>query len=1089
MWEIILLAAFAMIVLYFCYSPIQRLVRVQNTANGGGKQNGTTSRYKGKSKRNTTIVSDEYSPEYERKIGCSIFVAFLTAAFLLRIVGAIAYRGYDVDINCFLSWADMVFQNGFGKFYTLDAFTDYPPGYMYILYVIGGIRAFFNLEQSSVISVVLTKLPAIAADMVTGWLVYKIASERIKERGAAFLAGIFLITPAVLLDSAIWAQVDSVFTLFIVLMCYLVSKEKLIPAYFVFAIAVLIKPQSLIFTPILIYGIIDQVFIDSLKNPDRSVFKKKFFMHLGMGILAILLIGALMLPFGFMNALNQYKETLGSYPYASVNAYNIWTMLGQNWISQSETFLGIPYSIWGTLSIIATVVLTTILHFKSGEKRSKYYFEAALIVTAVFTLSVRMHERYIYPAIVLLLLAYAVRPKRKLYLAYLFVSAGCFLNMAYSMLYYDPNNFDRMDPLPIIVGIGMVAFLGYMIYLAKTQYIDFASESKEETDIYLEVVSAWEKAKKKPDKNRIQPTVTLGKIVKTDLIAMSVITLVYAVVAFINLGNMEAPETQYSFVKEGEVVLDFGKDVQIQKIWNFLGYQNNPKYVVSYSENRETGWQDAFSEASPWDAGSVFCWNSVDTGFIGRYVRIKANADVGKDSMLELVFIDSQGNTVLPVNAEQYPALFDEQELYTGRASFRNGTYFDEIYHARTAYEMIHGLYAYENTHPPLGKLLIACGILIFGMNPFGWRFMGTLFGVLMLPVLYLFAKKMMKETWLSIIATILFAFDFMHFAQTRIATIDVFVTFFIICAYFFMYCYTQKSFYDTDLKKTFLPLGLCGISMGLSWASKWTGIYATAGLCVLFFWQMIKRFREYMYAAKPQNQNLTTDGISHKDILESFHSKFIRTIGFCCIFFILIPAVIYTLSYLPMNDESGNGVIQRMLDNQTSMFNYHSQLDAEHAFSSEWYQWPTMVRPIWFYSGVISDTLKEGISSFGNPLVWWMGIPAFFAILYFAAIRKNRNAAYLTVGYLSQYLPWIFVGRITFIYHYFPSVPFVTLMVVYCMKKIVEWKPKWKPYMFVYAGLAVALFVMFYPVLSGVAVNPHYVDTFLRWFDSWVLI
>ena len=56
-------------------------------------------------------------------------------------------------------------------------------------------------------------------------------------------------------------------------------------------------------------------------------------------------------------------------------------------------------------------------------------------------------------------------------------------------------------------------------------------------------------------------------------------------------------------------------------------------------------------------------------------------------------------------------------------------------------------------------------------------------------------------------------------------------------------------------------------------------------------------------------------------------------------------------------------------------------------------------------------------------------------------------------------------------------------------MKKIVEWKPKWKPYMFVYAGLAVALFFMFYPVLSGVAVNPHYVDTFLRWFDSWVLI
>lgn len=67
---------------------------------------------------------------------------------------------------------------------------------------------------------------------------------------------------------------------------------------------------------------------------------------------------------------------------------------------------------------------------------------------------------------------------------------------------------------------------------------------------------------------------------------------------------------------------------------------------------------------------------------------------------------------------------FDEQELYEDGITYQDQTIFDEIYHGRTAYEFLHGLPIYENTHPPLGKTLISVGIAVFGMNPFGWRFM-----------------------------------------------------------------------------------------------------------------------------------------------------------------------------------------------------------------------------------------------------------------------------------------------------------------------------------------------------------------------------
>ncbi len=549
---------------------------------------------------------------------------------------------------------------------------------------------------------------------------------------------------------------------------------------------------------------------------------------------------------------------------------------------------------------------------------------------------------------------------------------------------------------------------------------------------------------------------------------------------------MEAPETGHSVVNEGDIFLDMGEEKSITEMWDFLGYKNNPKYYIDYSSDGNN-WTTLCGEGSEWDAGSVFAWNKKELGITARYIKISAAADNWEDSIHELVFVDDSGNQVLPANYEEYAVLFDEQDMFEGRKSNLNSTYFDEIYHARTAYEMINKLYCYENTHPPLGKVFIACGVLMFGMNPFGWRFAGTLFGVLMVPVLYNLAKKFFKETWIATVTTLLFTFDFMHFVQTRIATIDVFVTLFIILSYYFMYCYTKYSFYDTDLKKMFIPLGLCGITMGFGWASKWTGIYSSAGLCIIFFAVMAQRFREYIYACNYPKGN--TEGISHKYIVDNFHKKFLKTIGFCCIFFVLIPVIIYLMSYIPFNDGTDRGFLEKVIEAQKTMFNYHSNLSDPHDYSSKWYQWPIMYRPIWYYDGSVSDTLKEGISAFGNPLVWWAGIPAFIYMLYLVYKERDTKAAFLSIGYMSQYLPWFFVSRTVFIYHYFPSVSFITVMLGYSFYRIVKKHPGMKKAVYIYALLAIGLFILFYPVLSGKAISPQFAIRWLKWFNSWVLL
>lgn len=546
--------------MYACYKPVCGYLRHNNNASGR--------------KGSASIL-----PDKDKSIGFSVFIAIFAAALLARIVIAVMYRGYEVDINCFISWSDMVFNNGFSEFYKSESFTDYPPGYMYILYIVGAIRSLFGMAWDSAASTLMVKLPAIIADMASGWLIYRIASKRVKETGAALLSALYLFCPAVILDSAVWGQTDAVFTFCVALVCYLVTEKKLIPSYFVFAIGILIKPQTLIFTPVLICGIIDQVFLEDFNW-------NKFFKNLGLGITAILLIGLLMMPYGFNDALAQYTETLGSYEYASVNAYNIWTLMGLNWTGQDGYLIGITYKTWGMMAIVLTVVFSIIISLRCKKSPSKYYFIGAFIVTCVFMFSVRMHERYIFPAMLLLIMCYSVRQRKEIYILYILMSAMAFYNIVHVLLFYDPNNFDRLEPATILIAAGMLVTVVYMFYVTAKYYWDYTPEKNEQNEIAAEVHAAsTKKGKTRTNKNPIHPSSVLAKMEKADYIAMFVIMAVYAVIAFMRLGNMEAPETGHSVVNEGDIFLDMGEEKSITEMWDFLGYKNNPKYYIDYSSD------------------------------------------------------------------------------------------------------------------------------------------------------------------------------------------------------------------------------------------------------------------------------------------------------------------------------------------------------------------------------------------------------------------------------------------------------------------------------------------------------------------------
>ena len=557
-------------------------------------------------------------------------------------------------------------------------------------------------------------------------------------------------------------------------------------------------------------------------------------------------------------------------------------------------------------------------------------------------------------------------------------------------------------------------------------------------------------------------------LTRADYICMSILIFLFTILAFFRLGNLYAPSSYHTTDSQNrDIVLDFGEYIDITSISLFLGNLNTRHFSISAFNEVTSSWEVFNGDAI---AESVFAWNKIDINYRLRYLGIVATDDTAVIN--EMAVIGTDGSLIVPVNAADYPALFDEQEMFPESKTYMTGTMFDEVYHGRTAYEFLHGLTTYETTHPHFGKILISLGVLLLGMNPFGWRFMSVIFGILIIPLMYIFAKKLFKNTFIAAATAALLTFDCMHYTLARISTIDIFAAFFILLMYYYMYQYFVKDslYRSTNLsiqdkfppKNVYVPLALCGISMALGIATKWTGIYAGIGLAVLFIWYTITHF--------PGKQTL-------------------RLFFFCCLFFIVVPLIAYTLCFIPVVGYTEyNGLIDKAIQGTKYMFDYHANLVAEHYYSSPFYEWPIIWMPLLDACDAVGTSQMSSISTMGNPAIWWIGIPCQLYVLFRWVFKRDKKAGFLCISYLAQYIPWMSISRITFIYHYFPASLFMILMMGYTMLHVKEHFSWGKKAITAYMVIAILCFFLFFPVISGLPVSKEY-GLSLRWLKDWILV
>lgn len=910
--------------------------------------------------------------------------------------------------------------------------------------------------------------------------------------------------------------------------------------------------------------------------------------------------------------ISMYSNTMTQYDFASVNACNIYYMAGLNWVGcESRLSAVVPVfcfilfavpmilcalkankrfrtglavaggaaivvycvfavlaanssislSAFGTSSVIISVLFSAFLLISSGRTES-VPFIASVMLMLIFNTSTMMHERYLFPAIALLVAAYMLEKDRRMLWILLIVTAGSVLNIGSALsrnmriggfdghlnapFYSIDSDMKIAEYISAVCNYAaclLAVWTGIDLYCGKHR----SSAKQLNTDRKEKVSAAAERLLKTPEKKT-------GRMYRKDVIAVCAITLLYAVAALVNLGSLKAPQTYWiSEYNSADIVfeLDGSRDFSvlyypgIQWGETYRGERNDFELYVS--EDGES-WQ--YAETAYASDGDCFAWKyaGMPGGYTGRFLMLKPQHDDGL-WLNEIICRDADTNENIPISIvigpENAQNLIDEQDTLTGEPSWKNSMYFDEIYHARTAYEHLNGLQTYETSHPPLGKVLMSLGIAIFGMCPFGWRFMGTMCGVMMLPAIYMMARLITEKRKYAVAACFIFACDLMHFTQTRIATIDSYVVLFILWSIYFMWYWMKQDFFAVGTFKTLVPLFFSGLFMGLSVASKWTGCYNGIGLAVFFFASAGYRVYQVHIArklVKTENEGNAVIPSERRNIIvscaEHGMSKIILNVLSCLIFFIVIPMVIYYVSYIPYFRYSGGVTVQKVIeaavgdyfetghiDAFNGMLGYHSQpgLGMDHPYYSPWYEWPFIAKPMWYYSDSNgADNTASTIMALGNPAVWWGGIAALCCVIgmCWVSIRCSimrvkqdilcetecpRAGFWLAAAFLAQYGPWMLVPRGTYIYHYFASVPITILCIVYvlsmlerrseregssiCSLRLPGGRYSIRPVtavLIIFCLITLILFIAFFPYASGITVNTGWLES-MRWFDNWL--
>ncbi|MEU6089157.1 phospholipid carrier-dependent glycosyltransferase [Streptomyces sp. NPDC047085] len=477
---------------------------------------------------------------------------------------------------------------------------------------------------------------------------------------------------------------------------------------------------------------------------------------------------------------------------------------------------------------------------------------------------------------------------------------------------------------------------------------------------------------------------------------------------------------------------------------------------------------------------------------------------------------------------------------------------FDETYYAKDAWALVHRGFevnwdknandlvlqthghlavptdAAYVVHPPVGKYVIGLGELMFGFDPFGWRFMTALLGTLSVLLLCRIGRRLFRSTFLGCLAGALMAVDGLHFVMSRTSLLDGVLMFFVVAAFGCLVI-------DRDYARTRLAAALpidadgrarpdahatdnfflfwrpwrlaAGVLLGLAIGTKWNGLYVLVAFFVMtVLWDV--GARKVAGGRRPYLASLVDAVVAFAMFPLAIAVYVLSWLGW-----ILSPTDGtggYFRNWAVTDGRGGHWTflpdwLRSLWHYEHEVYNFHVHLSSPHTYQSNPWSWLVLGRPVsYFYEspapgadGCPSDATEKcarEVLAIGTPVLWWLACFATLYVLWRWAFRRDWRAGAIACGIAAGYLPWfMYQERTIFLFYAVVFLPFLCLAVAMMIGAIVGPPGSSDTRRVVGASAAGVLvlliawnFVYFWPLYTGTAIP---IDSWRSrmWLDTWV--
>ncbi len=382
-----------------------------------------------------------------------LFLLLLSVGLGLRLWLGSRYAGFMSDQNLFVQWMNALRQYGLGTVYIHDPNINYPP--LFLLFMQGyaallhGFGITIQAGQLSFKSLLIV-LDLVAGIAVFGW---SLGKEKAIVRWG--LLCLFVLNPALIVNSSIWGQVDILNGMLMAgaLLTFLASP---ILAGILFVLALLTKLQAIVIAPV--FGLY------LLKSLWQRNIKPLIHMTIG-AVIPVIGVAIYFASYGGLQAMfkSAYMSAVGLYTQVTLNALNIWFYVVGTVPTTSDTA-----KLWNIISLrnlgfillLLAVIYTGIYLWKCRTITTAILLKAgAWISFAFFMLPTEIHERYSIPALILILLVTMLDRK--------WIAIACILSVTitYNLWGVLTSNLPQLSGIVVVwIHIFILLWIGWLMY-------------------------------------------------------------------------------------------------------------------------------------------------------------------------------------------------------------------------------------------------------------------------------------------------------------------------------------------------------------------------------------------------------------------------------------------------------------------------------------------------------------------------------------------------------------------------------------------------------------------------------------------------